>query len=87
MCLGIPGQVVRMLEGYGNQLALVDVAGEPCVLVAAIDVTERKREERLLYRIAEGVAGETGERLFRSLVGHLADVLACDIALCGEVVG
>jgi hydrogenase expression/formation protein HypC len=28
MCLGIPGQVIRMLEGYGNQLALVDVAGE-----------------------------------------------------------
>ena len=25
---GIPGQVVRMLEGYGDQLALVDVAGE-----------------------------------------------------------
>ncbi|MGZ8802240.1 MAG: HypC/HybG/HupF family hydrogenase formation chaperone [Mycobacterium sp.] len=29
MCLGIPGQVLRMLEGYGDQLALVDVAGEP----------------------------------------------------------
>ena len=28
MCLGIPGQVVGMLEGYGDQLALVDVAGE-----------------------------------------------------------
>lgn len=28
MCLGIPGRVVRMLEGYGGQLALVDVAGE-----------------------------------------------------------
>lgn len=28
MCLGIPGQVVQMLEGYGGQLALVDVAGE-----------------------------------------------------------
>jgi hydrogenase expression/formation protein HypC len=28
MCLGIPGQVVRMVEGYGDQLALVDVAGE-----------------------------------------------------------
>jgi hydrogenase expression/formation protein HypC len=27
MCLGIPGQVVRMLEGYGGQLALVDVEG------------------------------------------------------------
>jgi hydrogenase expression/formation protein HypC len=28
MCLGIPGQVVEMLAGYGGQLALVDVAGE-----------------------------------------------------------
>jgi hydrogenase expression/formation protein HypC len=28
VCLGIPGQVVGMVEGYGNQLALVDVAGE-----------------------------------------------------------
>jgi hydrogenase expression/formation protein HypC len=28
MCLGIPGQVVRMLDGYNDQVALVDVAGE-----------------------------------------------------------
>jgi hydrogenase expression/formation protein HypC len=28
MCLGIPGQVVQTLEGYGGQLALVDVEGE-----------------------------------------------------------
>jgi hydrogenase expression/formation protein HypC len=28
MCLGIPGRVIGMLEGYGDQLALVDVAGE-----------------------------------------------------------
>ena len=28
MCLGIPGQVIHMLQGYGDQLALVDVAGE-----------------------------------------------------------
>ncbi|MEJ7744139.1 MAG: HypC/HybG/HupF family hydrogenase formation chaperone [Nocardioidaceae bacterium] len=27
MCLGIPGQVVEMVEGYGNQLALIDVLG------------------------------------------------------------
>lgn len=27
MCLGIPGRVVHMLDGYGGQLALVDVAG------------------------------------------------------------
>ena len=29
MCLGIPGQVLGMVAGYGDQLALVDVAGEP----------------------------------------------------------
>jgi hydrogenase expression/formation protein HypC len=29
MCLGIPGQVVRMLDGYQGQVAMVDVAGEP----------------------------------------------------------
>ncbi len=27
MCLGIPGQVVEVLEGYEDQLALVDVEG------------------------------------------------------------
>ena len=27
MCLGIPGQVVERVEGYGDQLALVDVVG------------------------------------------------------------
>lgn len=29
MCLGIPGRVIRTLDGYGGQLVLVDVAGEP----------------------------------------------------------
>jgi hydrogenase expression/formation protein HypC len=28
MCLGIPGRVIGMVEGYGDQLALVDVAGQ-----------------------------------------------------------
>src|SRR4051794_161353 len=27
MCLGIPGQVVELVEGYGGQLALIDVTG------------------------------------------------------------
>jgi hydrogenase expression/formation protein HypC len=27
MCLGIPGRVVDKVEGYGGQLALVDVQG------------------------------------------------------------
>ena len=29
MCLGIPGKVLERVEGYGDQLALVDVSGAP----------------------------------------------------------
>ena len=29
MCLGIPGRVVEMVPGFGDQLALVEVAGAP----------------------------------------------------------
>lgn len=28
MCLGIPGQVVELVEGYAGQLALIDVLGK-----------------------------------------------------------
>lgn len=28
MCLGIPGRVVRILEGYHGQIAAVDVSGQ-----------------------------------------------------------
>jgi hydrogenase expression/formation protein HypC len=28
MCLGIPGRVIAMVEGYGDQLVLVDVVGQ-----------------------------------------------------------
>ncbi len=27
MCLGIPGQVLELVDGFGNQLALVNVEG------------------------------------------------------------
>jgi len=27
MCLGIPGQIIEMVEGYGNQLVWVDIVG------------------------------------------------------------
>ncbi len=28
MCLGIPGRIVEVLDGYHGQIALVDVSGE-----------------------------------------------------------
>lgn len=27
MCLGVPGQIVSMVDGYGDQLAVVDLSG------------------------------------------------------------
>jgi len=64
--------------------APLDYAGERCIVTSVLNVTAAKREERLLLDTAAGVAGETGERLFRTLVQHLASTLECQIAICGE---
>ncbi len=43
MCLGIPGQVVEMVEGYGGQLALVDVVGaQRQVNIGMLDEQEQR---------------------------------------------
>jgi DNA-binding NtrC family response regulator/PAS domain-containing protein len=39
--------------------------------------------EHLVFEIAEGVSGQTGEAFFRSLVRHLAAALAADFVLVG----
>jgi len=39
--------------------------------------------ERLVFEIAQGVSGETGEGFFRSLVRHLARVLDAEFVLAG----
>ncbi len=62
-----------------------DAEGDPRILTAALNIAERKREERLLLDTAAGVAGETGTRLFRTLVQKLALTLDCQIAICGEL--
>jgi len=54
MCLGIPGQVVRMLEGYGDQLALVDVSGENRKVNIGM-LLEDQFGVQLFYRTAKGV--------------------------------
>lgn len=63
----------------------VDIRGEPCLVLVARDVTDRKRQEALVSRIAEGVVSQTGDSFFRSLVGHLARVLEADMAFVGEI--
>ncbi len=52
-----------------------------------IDITERKRAEKVLLDIARGVSAETGEPFFRSFVEHLARALDADYAHVAELVG
>jgi diguanylate cyclase (GGDEF)-like protein/PAS domain S-box-containing protein len=63
----------------------LEVGGVPCLVLVARDVTDRKRQEALVSQIAQGVAAETGESYFRSLVGQLARVLGADLAFVGEL--
>jgi len=57
------------------------------LLVVARDVTERRRNEKLLENIAKGVSSQTGEEFFRSLVLALGAQLPADMVFIGEIVG
>ena len=43
MCLGIPGRVVEMVDGYGDQLALVDVGRRRPVNIGMLEGGPRPR--------------------------------------------
>lgn len=50
MCLGIPGRVVEIVEGFENQLALVDVQGaERRVNIGMLDAPPRAGEMILIH--------------------------------------
>jgi len=62
-----------------------DPAEWDSVLVGFVDITRRKRTERLLGEIAQGVSHVTGEPFLRSMVASFVHVLGADHALVGEL--
>ncbi len=48
------------------------------------DVSERKRNEQLLFNVARGVSAKLGAAFFSSLVEHLARQLGADYVFVGE---
>jgi len=78
----VKGGRLRTFVLAGERL---EIGGEPCLVMVARDITDRKRQEALVSQIAQGVVAETGELYFRSLVGHLARVLAADVVFVGEI--
>jgi PAS domain S-box-containing protein len=57
------------------------------VLVVARDVTERRRNEKLLENIAKGVSSQTGAEFFRTLVLALSRELPAHMVFVAETVG
>lgn len=50
MCLGIPGQVVELVDGYAGQLALIDVMGaQRRVNVGMLDETPEPGQWVLIH--------------------------------------
>ena len=74
--------VLRTFQLSGHR---VEIHGEECVVSNARDVTERRRQERLVQEIARGVGGATGQSYFRSLVDQLVQVLGADMAFVAEI--
>ena len=61
------------------------IDGEACLISISRDLSESKRQERLVFDIAQGVAAATGEFFFRSLVERLLQALDADTAFVGEL--
>jgi len=64
----------------------IRIGEDDCLVTICRDVTTRKAHEALLFNIAQGVAAQTGESFFRSLVNHLAGALDADFAFAGELI-
>jgi diguanylate cyclase (GGDEF)-like protein/PAS domain S-box-containing protein len=73
---------VRVFQASAERIRIRE---EDCLVTICRDITARKSHEALLFNIAQGVAAETGESFFRSLVDHLAAALDADFAFIGEL--
>lgn len=63
----------------------IEIDGEACLISISRDITESKRQERMLFEIAQGVAAASGESFFSSLVERMLHALEADVALVGSI--
>lgn len=82
---------IRMRHKNGGMVdcrvwsAIIDVAGEPCLLNSTINISEQKRREAQLIDVARSLSSGTGEAFFRSVVQHLALSVGADLVMVGEM--
>ena len=64
---------------------VMEIEGEPHIIVPFTDITDRKRIGALLDNIARGVSSRTGEEFFREMLLFLCKELPADMAFVGEL--
>lgn len=64
---------------------IIELEGEPCALSYTMNVSEEKRREAMLLRVAEGMSPATGPAFFLSAAEHLADAVGAGGVVIGEV--
>ncbi|MEZ5646554.1 MAG: PAS domain S-box protein [Burkholderiaceae bacterium] len=63
---------------------LIDIDNEPCILACTVDVTEEKRREQQLLKLARGMSGTSAQDVFASLTMHMVKLLEADMASVAE---
>ncbi|HIA13782.1 MAG TPA: GAF domain-containing protein [Nitrospirales bacterium] len=56
-----------------------------CIHIYGMEITERRRGEKVVENIAKGVSAATGEAFFKSLVRYLCEILGVEYAFVGEL--
>ncbi len=81
-----PDGTERIVHARGQ--VVLDPAREPVRMFGTLqDITDRRRAEELLPRIARQTSEKTGEEYFRSVVQFIAGEVGADIAFIGELQG
>jgi len=64
---------------------LIEIDGEACILSCIVNTTEEKRREAQLIALSRGIAGPSGDALFRALTLHMAQAIGADMVTLGEL--
>lgn len=64
---------------------LIEIDGEDCILSCFINTTDEKRREAQLIALSRGMAGPSGDALFRALTLHMAQAIGADMVTVSEL--
>ncbi|MCB1050745.1 MAG: PAS domain S-box protein [Acidobacteria bacterium] len=86
--LNEPGVIEVKMQGISSEWRWYNLHFSPMIhgtekeaMVIAEDITERKKAEQVLFRLAEGTRGQVGELFFSRIVEHLAETVEADYTI------